>query len=205
MTNPDELALADAVNRLERAVSNLTGPTLLPGNTLGPSVWQQVHDSLTDRRASKGGGRARGSSPVWLEGMAWCDTVDRDAVDWCRHAPWRDDNSPAAPADTVARLRWLAEEKPRPQDAEWCLTITARIDHLANQARQLLDPVVLTIDAPCPSCGADHVRLPDGTGDMVRHPALRVRLQSADCAACGTVWTESEMLELAEQVTRAGV
>lgn len=197
MQEPDEIALADAVIMLERRISALTGPTNLGGAQWGPSIHQQVRDSLTDRRGA-GGGRARGSSPVWLEGMVWIDALNKCAREWTTRTPWGTTYN--GPDTATSRLRWLAEEKPRPQDANTIRTWAGHLHGLAHEAANLLDPVLFTVAAPCPECGADHVRLPDGTGDTVRHDALRVRLFSADCAACGARWGETERLSLAAAV-----
>lgn len=201
-TTSNEVELADATANLINRIADLTSPTTLPGGQVGPSLIQQVRDSLTDRRGT-GGGRARGSSPVWLEGMVWIDAVETAARDWTTRTPW---GTAYTGADCpTARLRWLADQTPRPQDTTTLRAWAAHLEHLTRDAANLLDPVIFTVSAACPECGADHVRLPDGTGDMVRHHALRVRLMSADCAACGARWVEAERLTLAAAVTSAPV
>lgn len=200
MRDTDEIDLADATGTMTTRIEDLAGPQHITGDQYGPSVYEQVRDSLTDRRGS-GGGRARGSSPVWLEGMVWVDAIDQLARDWTTRTPW----GTAYPGGvgtggTVARLRWLADQKPRPQDTTALRSLNTTLERMAHDAANLLDPVLFTVSAACPECGADHVRLPDGMGDHVRHDALRVRLFSADCAACGTRWGEAERLQLAADV-----
>lgn len=198
----DERTLADAVGLLGKRVDDLVGPSVLATGLPGPSVYDQVVECLpTGGVWSKGKGNNRRSiPPVWVSGMAWVEDMDGHSVGWTTPTPWGARYPGGLHDPAPLRLLWLSEQHPRPQDVAVVRRWVAVLDSLFASAVKLLDPVRFTIAAPCPECGASSVDLPDDLGEMVAHPSLRVRSESADCGACGAIWRGGEVLDLAAAV-----
>lgn len=99
---------------------------------------------------------------------------------------------------TPARLRHLAAQRWRPQDARDVEQIAADIEAWSVKINALLSPQrVKTICAACPACGARTVYRWNSAGERVAMPALQVIAeQGCTCVVCRTCWTPDRYLLL---------
>lgn len=168
-----------------------------------PCMISQVREGLDAIGAKAGSGRGnrrRPMPPAWIAGMDWLAEVEKVARGFTSRTPWGERYS--GDGGSVERLVWLAEvARPRPQDTGNLRDIEGVLSRLATEGEKLLDPVLFTVDADCPVCGARFFQAPNGIGGYDFHAALMVRSSSAECGACGTVWRGGEVLDLAMRVT----
>lgn len=194
-----EEELQQALQSFRDAVAMLCHETMGEVRRL-PCIIDQVRESLDAIRSHSGrGNRRRPMPPAWIAGMDWLSELSKMVVGWSQPTPWGTRFS-GAEDTTVNRLWWLAAEQPRPQDTPVLYEWGSALDTLRLEAQRLLDPVLFTVDAPCPVCGARYFQTPNGIGGYNFHDALQIRSESADCGACGTVWSKGEIIDLAALV-----
>ncbi len=193
MTATETVSLPDAIQRLKRAIHQLTDPirTHVPGHGVieSPDDWSQLVSAVGEARRGEVSGRrhATSTAPVWADALDLQAEVERETRKWF---PELD--------DVPARLRALAEHRWAPADAEWVDAAARQINVWLARSRQLVDPrPVKTISAACPSCSSTTVYRFDSTGERVRQPALQlVGDLGCTCLACGAHWAPSHYMLL---------
>ena len=186
-----EISLSAATDQLRAAVGALVDPVKAFVNgqvRVAPSLFDQLRSetAASSQGLASRQGHAKSSPPIWIDAVTLLGEIG-DAV-----GAW-------SPAGTTAdRLRELAGRRWRPQDVHGILQIIAACKGWQLNIEALLDPgSVKTISAPCPACGSKTVYRRNGSGEMVRQPALRLITEvGCTCQSCRAHWSPSLYMHL---------
>ena len=171
--------LAEAVQRLDQAVTRLFGPTLTEH---GPttSLWGQ----MVGLKFEKGQGGARGvfesTAAAQIDALDWCNTVETTVRGW---AGIRDD--PQTILDG-----WCHVNAWRPQDADVCESYASTVHDWCRKAERMLTggSVMEMPDVPCPRCEKTFYYDQNQYSETVKKHALEVTTTEAACRICGSTW-----------------
>lgn len=190
-----------ARERLNAAVSGLIDPqprtVYLDGNRTETawldSAYVQLRASTGGQNVSDKGDSRPGRLPIWVEAVDLLVEIDTEVAVWHPARP-----APGVKPTTVLRLEAIDTATYRPQDTAQVSRWAAAVRGWTHRIRTLLDPESIKhISAPCPQCGTATVWRRDGTGEVVRQPALQlVTDQGCTCMACRTHWEPARYLFL---------
>lgn len=185
--------LPAALRDLGDAIYTLCAPQQQHEDRLinAPCRYLQIQGAITGEQVnSGGGGGGKSRPPLWLDALDLVNEIDTAVEIW----------QPAYTGvpPTVGRLHWFLQRKWRPQDVRQLEQATGIIKSWVEAIDQLLNPEPKwTLPSPCPACQTATVYRRDGSGEMVRQPALQIGPAGCQCQRCKHTWEPSHFQLLA--------